>query len=97
MTRGAKFVNSLFLSHIIAIKHFSMCTCFIFQNNNPCAFFSIGASINKDVKNHVVAMVQTTSVTMYDDTPLGLSSDIGGERTYKLPSLQYNANPRHVP
>jgi hypothetical protein len=70
---------------------------FHFSKQQYLCIFSIGVFINKDVENHVVAMIQTTSVTMYDYTPLGLSSDIGGERTYKLPSLQYNANPRHVP
>jgi hypothetical protein len=70
---------------------------FHFSKQQYLCIFSIGASINKDVENHMVAMIQTTSVTMYDDTPLGLSSDIGGERTYNFPSLQYNANPIHVP
>jgi hypothetical protein len=31
------------------------------------------------------------------DAPLGLSSGIDGKRTCWFPSLQQNANPRHVP
>jgi hypothetical protein len=50
---------------------------FHFSTQQSLCIFSIGASINKDIENHVVAMVQTTSVTMYDDTPLDLSSDMG--------------------
>jgi hypothetical protein len=31
------------------------------------------------------------------DTPLSLSSDIGGKKIYQFSSLQQNTNPRHIP